>query len=211
MKLKIISAQEKDAAADITVKKEVFGCEFNEPLVHQLLEKQIAESHAGTKAQKNRSEVSGGGAKPWRQKGTGRARAGTNRSPIWVGGGVTFAADPDEQKRGKKRKLNKKMYKAGMRCIWSELVRQKRLFVVDELVVESPKTKEFLAQLDAMKLPKEALIVTEKVEGDLFLAARNVPKIEMVDAAGVNAIDLLKFDNIILTQASIGQIEEMLA
>lgn len=209
MKLKLTSMQ-KDAAADITVKKEVFGCEPNEALIHQLIEKQIAQSHTGTKAQKNRSDVSGGGAKPWRQKGTGRARAGTNSSPIWRGGGVTFATNPEEQKRGKKRKLNKKMYRAGMRCIWSELVRQKRLFVVDELAVESPKTKEFLAQLDAMELPKEALIITEKVEGDLFLAARNVPKLEMVDVAGVNPIDLLKFDNIILTQASIKQIEEKL-
>ncbi len=194
------------ANGSVEVSDLAFGKEFNETLVHQVVTAYMAGGRQGTKAQKNRSAVSGGGAKPWRQKGTGRARAGTSRSPIWRAGGVTFAAQP----RDHSQKVNKKMYRAAMRCIFSELVRQDRLVVVEDFAMESPKTKQFVAKLNELEL-SNALLVTEEVEQNLFLAARNVPHVDVRDAAGVDPVSLVGFDKVLVTVAALKKIEEKLA
>jgi large subunit ribosomal protein L4 len=194
------------AKGSVEVSDLAFGKEFNETLVHQVVTAYMAGGRQGTKAQKNRSAVSGGGAKPWRQKGTGRARAGTSRSPIWRAGGVTFAAQP----RDHSQKVNKKMYRAAMRCIFSELVRQDRLVVVEDFAVESPKTKQFVAKLNELELTN-ALLVTADVEQNLFLAARNVPHVDVRDAQGVDPVSLVGFDKVLVTVAALKKIEEKLA
>jgi large subunit ribosomal protein L4 len=194
------------ANGSVEVSDLAFGKEFNETLVHQVVTAYMAGARQGTKAQKNRSAVSGGGAKPWRQKGTGRARAGTSRSPIWRAGGVTFAAQP----RDYSQKVNKKMYRAAMRCIFSELVRQERLVVVEEFAVESPKTKQFVAKLNELELTN-ALLITEDVEQNLYLASRNVPHVDVRDAAGVDPVSLVGFDKVLVTVAALKKIEEKLA
>ncbi|EWM38550.1 50S ribosomal protein L4, partial [Vibrio parahaemolyticus] len=167
----------------LTVSETTFGREFNEALVHQVVVAYAAGARQGTRAQKTRSEVSGGGAKPWRQKGTGRARAGTIRSPIWRTGGVTFAAKPQDHSQ----KVNKKMYRGAMKSILSELVRQERLIVVDNFSVEAPKTKELVAKLKELELT-DALIVTSEVDENLFLAARNLYKVDARDVAGIDPV-----------------------
>ena len=194
------------AKGSVEVSDLAFGKEFNETLVHQVVTAYLAGGRQGTKAQKNRSAVSGGGAKPWRQKGTGRARAGTSRSPIWRAGGVTFAAQP----RDYSQKVNKKMYRAALRCIFSELVRQERLVVVEEFAVESPKTKQFVAKLNELELDN-ALLITEDVEQNLYLASRNVPHVDIRDAAGVDPVSLVGFDKVLVTVAALKKIEEKLA
>lgn len=194
------------ANGSVEVSDLAFGKEFNETLVHQVVTAYMAGARQGTKAQKNRSAVSGGGAKPWRQKGTGRARAGTSRSPIWRAGGVTFAAQP----RDYSQKVNKKMYRAAMRCIFSELVRQERLVVVEEFTVESPKTKQFVAKLNELELTN-ALLITEDVEQNLYLASRNVPHVDVRDAAGADPVSLVGFDKVLVTVAALKKIEEKLA
>ncbi|WP_415889529.1 50S ribosomal protein L4 [Neptuniibacter sp. SY11_33] len=194
------------ANGSVEVSDLAFGKEFNETLVHQVVTAYLAGGRQGTKAQKNRSAVSGGGAKPWRQKGTGRARAGTSRSPIWRAGGVTFAAQP----RDYAQKVNKKMYRAAMRCIFSELVRQERLVVVEDFALESPKTKQFVAKLNELELTN-ALLITEDVEQNLYLAARNVPHVDVRDAAGVDPVALVGFDKVLVTVAALKKIEEKLA
>ncbi|MEM5536671.1 50S ribosomal protein L4 [Neptuniibacter pectenicola] len=194
------------ANGSVEVSDLAFGKEFNETLVHQVVTAYMAGGRQGTKAQKNRSAVSGGGAKPWRQKGTGRARAGTSRSPIWRAGGVTFAAQP----RDHSQKVNKKMYRAAMRCIFSELVRQDRLVVVEDFAVESPKTKQFVAKLNELELTN-ALLVTADVEQNLFLAARNVPHVDVRDAQGVDPVSLVGFDKVLVTVAALKKIEEKLS
>ncbi|WP_067862878.1 50S ribosomal protein L4 [Neptuniibacter marinus] len=194
------------ANGSVEVSELAFGKEFNETLVHQVVTAYMAGGRQGTKAQKNRSAVSGGGAKPWRQKGTGRARAGTSRSPIWRAGGVTFAAQP----RDHSQKVNKKMYRAAMRCIFSELVRQDRLVVVEDFTVESPKTKQFVAKLNELEL-SNALLVTADVEQNLFLAARNVPHVDVRDAQGVDPVSLVGFDKVLVTVAALKKIEEKLS
>ncbi len=194
------------AKGSVEVSDLAFGKEFNETLVHQVVTATMAAGRQGTKAQKNRSAVSGGGAKPWRQKGTGRARAGTSRSPIWRAGGVTFAAQP----RDYSQKVNKKMYRAAMRCIFSELVRQERLVVVEEFAVESPKTKQFVAKLNELELTN-ALLITEEVEQNLFLASRNVPHVDVRDAAGLDPVSLVGFEKVLVTVAALKKIEEKLA
>ncbi|MFY0676391.1 MAG: 50S ribosomal protein L4 [Neptuniibacter sp.] len=194
------------ANGSVEVSDLAFGKEFNETLVHQVVTAYMAGARQGTKAQKNRSAVSGGGAKPWRQKGTGRARAGTSRSPIWRAGGVTFAAQP----RDYSQKVNKKMFRAAMRCIFSELVRQERLVVVEEFAVESPKTKQFVAKLNELELTN-ALLITEDVEQNLYLASRNVPHVDVRDAAGVDPVSLVGFDKVLVTVAALKKIEEKLA
>ena len=194
------------ANGSVEVSDLAFGKEFNETLVHQVVTAYMAGARQGTKAQKNRSAVSGGGAKPWRQKGTGRARAGTSRSPIWRAGGVTFAAQP----RDYSQKVNKKMFRAAMRCIFSELVRQERLVVVEEFAVESPKTKQFVAKLNELELTN-ALLITEEVEQNLYLASRNVPHVDVRDAAGVDPVSLVGFDKVLVTVAALKKIEEKLA
>ncbi len=190
----------------LTVSETTFGREFNEALVHQVVVAYAAGARQGTRAQKTRSEVSGGGAKPWRQKGTGRARAGTIRSPIWRTGGVTFAAKPQNHSQ----KVNKKMYRGAMKSIFSELVRQERLIVVDNFSVEAPKTKDLVAKLKDLEL-NDVLIVTSEVDENLFLAARNLYKVDARDVAGIDPVSLIAFDKVLITAAAVKQVEEMLA
>lgn len=183
-----------------------FGREFNEALVHQVVTAYLAGGRQGSKAQKSRADVSGGGKKPFRQKGTGRARAGTIRSPIWRTGGVTFAAKPQDHSQ----KVNKKMYRGAMKSILSELVRQERLIVVDNFSVEAPKTKELVAKLKELELT-DALIVTSEVDENLFLAARNLYKVDARDVAGIDPVSLIAFDKVVMTAEAVKQVEEMLA
>ncbi|GAB7219075.1 50S ribosomal protein L4 [Vibrio comitans] len=190
----------------LTVSETTFGRDFNEALVHQVVVAFAAGARQGTRAQKTRSEVSGGGAKPWRQKGTGRARAGTIRSPIWRSGGVTFAAKPQDHSQ----KVNKKMYRGAMKSILSELVRQERLVVVDNFSVEAPKTKELVAKLKDLEL-NDVLIVTSEVDENLFLAARNLYKVDARDVAAIDPVSLIAFDKVLITADAVKQVEEMLA
>ncbi|GEA50419.1 50S ribosomal protein L4 [Vibrio inusitatus NBRC 102082] len=190
----------------LTVSETTFGRDFNEALVHQVVVAFAAGARQGTRAQKTRSEVSGGGAKPWRQKGTGRARAGTIRSPIWRSGGVTFAAKPQDHSQ----KVNKKMYRGAMKSILSELVRQERLVVVDNFSVEAPKTKELIAKLKDLEL-NDVLIVTSEVDENLFLAARNLYKVDARDVAAIDPVSLIAFDKVLITADAVKQVEEMLA
>ena len=190
----------------LTVSETTFGRDFNEALVHQVVVAYAAGARQGTRAQKTRSEVSGGGAKPWRQKGTGRARAGTIRSPIWRTGGVTFAAKPQDHSQ----KVNKKMYRGAMKSILSELVRQERLIVVDNFSVEAPKTKELVAKLKELEL-NDVLIVTGEVDENLFLAARNLYKVDARDVTAIDPVSLIAFDKVLITAEAVKQVEEMLA
>ena len=179
-----------------------FGRDFNEALVHQVVTAYLAGGRQGSKAQKSRAEVSGGGKKPFRQKGTGRARAGSIRSPIWVGGGKTFAARPQDWSQ----KVNRKMYRGAMQCIMAELVRQDRLILVDEFVVAAPKTKELLAKLNDLNATR-ALIVTDAVDENLYLAARNLPHVDVVDAAAIDPVSLIAFDKVVMSVAAAKKIE----
>lgn len=190
----------------VSVSELAFGKEFNQDLVHQAVVAYMAAGRQGTKAQKTRSEVSGGGKKPWRQKGTGRARAGTIRSPIWRSGGVTFAAKP----RDYEQKLNKKMYRAAMRCIMSELARQERLLVVEEFAIDAPKTKALLGKLAQFEL-SDVLIVTDEVNENLYLAARNLHKVDVRDAQGLDPVSLIRFEKVVVTVSALKKIEEALA
>ena len=183
-----------------------FGKDFNEPLVHQVVVAFMAGGRQGSKAQKTRSEVSGGGKKPWRQKGTGRARAGTIRSPIWRSGGVTFAAKP----RDYEQKVNRKMYRGALQCILSELVRQERLVVVDEFALDAPKTKALQEKLKALSLDN-VLIVTDQVDENLFLSARNLPHVDVRDAQGVDPVSLIAFEKVLVTVPALKKLEEALA
>lgn len=189
----------------ITVSDASFDHAFNETLVHQVVVSYLAGARSGTKAQKTRSEVRGGGAKPWRQKGSGRARAGTIRSPLWRGGGATFAAKP----RDYSQKINRKMYRGAMRAIFSELFRQQRIVVVEDFSIEAPKTKALLAKLKELDLP-EALIITEQVSRELELAARNIPSVGVIDSSKVNPVALIGFDKVLLTVSALKKIEEWL-
>ncbi|WP_018403748.1 50S ribosomal protein L4 [Marinobacter gelidimuriae] len=189
----------------ITVSEATFAKDFNEALVHQVVVAYMAAGRQGTKAQKTRSEVRGGGKKPWRQKGTGRARAGTIRSPIWRSGGVTFAAKP----RSYAQKVNRKMYRAAMRSILSELVRQERLIVVDDFSIDTPKTKAFTAKLADMGL-SNVLILSENLDQNLHLASRNVPHVDVRDVAGLDPVSLVAHEKIVVTVPALKKIEEML-
>ena len=193
------------AGGSIEVSEVAFGRDFNEALVHQVVNAYLAGGRQGTRKQKTRSEVSGGGRKPWNQKGTGRARAGTIRSPIWVGGGRAFAARPQDHSQ----KVNRKMYRAAMQCILAELVRQERLIVVETFELAEAKTKSMLVKLAEFDAT-DALIVTEAVETGLYLAARNIPKIDVVDAAGINPVSLVGSEKVIVTVAALKKIEELL-
>ena len=190
----------------VTVSEVAFGKEFNESLVHQVVTAYLAGARQGSKAQKTRSEVRGGGKKPWKQKGSGRARAGTIRSPIWRGGGVTFAATP----RDHAQKVNRKMYRGALRCILSELVRQARLVVVDEFSVTEPKTRLLNDQLKSLGL-SNTLIVTREVDENLFLSARNLPRVDVRDTDGVDPISLIAFDKVLITVSALKKLEEALA
>ena len=195
----------KDASGALEVSEATFGLEFNEALVHQVVVAYAAGARAGTRAQKTRSEVSGGGAKPWRQKGTGRARAGTSRGPIWRTGGVTFAAKPQDHSQ----KVNRKMYRGAIKSILSELVRQERLVVVENFAVETPKTKELVAKLNALEL-KDVLIVTPEIDENLFLSARNLYKVDVRDVDGIDPVSLVGFEKVLMTASAVKQLEEML-
>lgn len=193
------------AKGTVAVSEVAFGKEFNQDLVHQAVVAYMAGARQGTKAQKTRSEVSGGGKKPWRQKGTGRARAGTIRSPIWRSGGVTFAAKP----RSHEQKLNKKMYRAALRCILSELNRQERLVVVESFDLEEPKTKALVQKLGQYGL-SEALVVNTEVSENLYLASRNLHKVDVRDVQGVDPVSLIGFDKVVVTVDALKKFEEIL-
>ncbi|MDD2224047.1 MAG: 50S ribosomal protein L4 [Pseudomonas sp.] len=194
-----------NGAQAIDVCERTFGGEFNETLVHQAVVAYMAGGRQGSKKQKTRAEVSGGGKKPWRQKGTGRARAGTIRSPIWRGGGATFAARPQDHSQ----KLNKKMYRAAMRSILSELVRQDRLVVVEDFSVDAPKTKALLGKLDTLGL-QDVLIISENVEQNLYLAARNLPHVDVRDVQASDPVSLIAYDKVLMTVSAVKKFEEML-
>lgn len=183
----------------------VFGQEFNEALIHQVLTAYFAGARAGTKAQKSRAEVRGGGRKPWRQKGTGRARAGTRSSPLWRSGGVTFAAKP----RDYSQKVNRKMYRIAIRSILSELVRSERLIGLGSLSLAAPKTKELVAKLQDLNCA-HVLIVTSDLDSNLMLAARNLPHVDVCTAADIDPVGLVAYDKIVMTVDAIKQIEEKL-
>ncbi|MEE4661496.1 MAG: 50S ribosomal protein L4 [Halieaceae bacterium] len=204
MELNIVKAGNADAGK-VSVSDATFAREFNEDLVHQVVTAYLAGARQGTRAQKNRSAVSGGGKKPWRQKGTGRARAGTIRSPIWRSGGVTFAAKPQDHSQ----KVNRKMYRAALRSIMSELARQDRLVVVQEIDVDTPKTKQLVKQLDDFGLDS-VLIVSTEVNENLYLAARNLRKVDVRDVEGVDPVSLIAYDKVMITVDAVKKFEEML-
>ncbi len=192
-----------DKAVDVS--ETTFGRQYNEALVHQVVVAFMAGTRQGSSAQKTRSEVRGGGRKPFRQKGTGRARAGTIRSPIWRGGGVTFAAKP----RDHSQKVNKKMFRGAMQSILSELIRQDRLIVTEDFSVDAPKTKQVQARLKELGL-ENVLIVVEEVDSNLYLAARNLRKVDVIDVQGVNPVNLIGFDKVLFTVGALKKAEEML-
>ncbi|WP_392566400.1 50S ribosomal protein L4 [Utexia brackfieldae] len=195
----------KDAQA-LSVSETTFGREFNEALVHQVVVAYQAAARQGTRAQKTRAEVAGSGKKPWRQKGTGRARAGTVKSPIWRSGGTTFAAKPQDHSQ----KVNRKMYRGALKSILSELVRQDRLIIVEKFTVEAPKTKLLTQKLKDMNL-EDVFIITSDIDENLYLAARNLYKIDVSDVAGINPVSLIAFDKVVMTVDAVKQVEEMLA
>ena len=190
----------------LNVDEAVFAKDFNEALVHQAVVAYMAGGRSGTKAQKTRSEVRGGGAKPWRQKGTGRARAGTSRGPIWRSGGVTFAAKP----RDFSQKLNKKMYRAAIRSIFSELVRQDRLIIVDEFSIDEPKTQTMIAKLSNLEC-KDVLIVTDNDDKNVYLSSRNIPHCEALGVTALNPVSLVGHEKVLITTAAVTKVQEWLS
>ena len=201
-----VQANAGGSAAALEVADQVFGAEYNQPLIHQVVTAYLAAARAGTKANKNRSAVRGGGAKPWRQKGTGRARSGTIRSPIWRSGGVTFAAGP----RDYGQKVNRKMYRGALRSILSELVRQERLVAIDDFSVATPKTKDLVAKLRELAL-ENVLLVTENPDENLYLAARNLHKVEVCPSDQLDPVSLVGFDKVLMTTGAIKSLEGRLA
>lgn len=207
MDLKLTTATGKASSKSITLSDDVFGRDFNEALVHQVVTAYQAGGRAGTRAHKNRSAVSGGGAKPFAQKGTGRARAGTSRGPIWRTGGKTFAAVPKDWSQ----KVNRKMYRGAIKSILSELLRTERLVVVDKFDTGAPKTKVMADMLGKLGITENVLIVTEAMDENLYLSARNIPKVDVIDVSGVNPLDLVRFEKILVTVDALKKIEENLA
>jgi large subunit ribosomal protein L4 len=189
----------------LKVSEAVFGADYNESLIHQAVVAYQAGARQGTRGQKNRSAVSGGGAKPWRQKGTGRARAGTSRSPIWRSGGKTFPATTQDFSQ----KMNRKAYRTAIRSILSELIRQERLIIVDEVKLDEPKTKALNAKLADLSI-EDVLIVTHEVEENLFLAQRNLYHVGLIEAAQIDPLSLVGFDKVLMTSEAVKQIEEKL-
>ena len=190
----------------IEVSDRTFGARLNEPLIHQVLTAFRAKKRSGSKAQKNRAAASGGGAKPWRQKGTGRARVGTIRSPIWVGGGRAFAAQP----RDYSQKVNRKMYQAAMRSMLSELLREDRLIVVDSMAMDKPKTRDLVARLKELQLD-HVLVLVDQYDDNLCLAARNLGWVDVLDLREVNPLSLLRYDKVLATAAAVKGLEERLS
>tara|TARA_X000000368_G_scaffold254639_1_gene201281 strand:+ start:155 stop:769 length:615 start_codon:yes stop_codon:yes gene_type:complete len=204
MKLPFLKSS-KTTEAEVSEK--IFGVEINHDLIAQLVKIYIENSHPGTKAQKNRSAVRGGGKKPWRQKGTGRARAGTSRSPIWRGGGVVF---PSSTKSAKPKKLNKKMYKSAMRSIFSSLAKENRVYLSDQINIENPKTKDFVEFLKKNEL-EEGLFIVDEISNNLDLASRNLPNVNVTNLNTLNPINLLKFNSIVIVENCLNLIEEKLS
>ncbi len=190
----------------VDVSETTFGRQFNEALVHQVVTAFLAGARQGTRAQKTRAEANGGGRKPFRQKGTGRARAGTIRSPIWRGGGVTFAAKPADHGQ----KVNRKMYRGAMQSILSELIRQDRLIVAENFSIEAPKTKDVQSVLKSLELGN-VLVVVEEVDNNLYLGARNLRDVEVIDVQGVNPVNLIGYEKVLFTVGALKKAEEMLA
>lgn len=202
MELQIIGTKNKK----LEILNDVFSCDYNEALIHQVVTAYLSSGRAGTQAQKTRSEVRGGGIKPWNQKGSGRARAGTIRSPLWRKGGVVFAAKP----RSYEQKVNKKMYRGAIRSILSELIRAERLFVVESLGLDTPKTKDFINKLETLKIDGNVLVIAEAVEKNLYLAARNLSHVDVRDVAAVDPVALVGSENVLITVKALKQFEEML-
>lgn len=206
MELKLTTATGKASTKSIEVLDANFSREFNEALVHQAVTGYLAGARSGTRAQKTRSDVRGGGKKPWKQKGTGRARSGTIRSPIWRSGGVTFAARPKDWSQ----KLNRKMYRAAIQSILSELVRTERLVVVDSFAVDAPKTKDMIERLGKLGT-SNVMIVTEDMSDNLFLSTRNLHQVGVCDANNIDPVSLIRFEKVIMTADAVKKIEETLA
>ena len=204
--MELAIATPKGNKGTVEVSEAAFGIEFNQDLVHQAVVAFLAGARQGTRAQKNRSAVSGGGRKPFAQKGTGRARVGTIRGPIWRGGGVTFAAQPQDHSQ----KLNRKMYRSAMRSIVSELARQERLVIVKDFSLDAPKTKGLIAKLAEYGL-QEALIVTDDVSENLYLSSRNLHKVDVRDADAIDPVSLINSNKVLVTVAALKKIEENLA
>lgn len=205
MGLQIPALNKNDQSGRLDVNESIFGQSYNETLIHQLVVRYMAGSRAGTKAQKTRSDVSGGGSKPWRQKGTGRARSGTTRSPVWRTGGVAFAARP----RSYDQKLNKKMFRVGIKSILSELLRQDRLVVSSDILTVTSKTKDLYNKLKIVDA-KRILIIVEAVNVNLALAARNIPYVEVIEAINLNPVLLVSADKVIATPGAVSLLEERL-
>ena len=206
MGLHIPAINENDLSGNFDVSESVFGQSYNETLIHQLVVRYMAGSRAGTKSQKTRSDVSGGGSKPWRQKGTGRARSGTTRSPVWRTGGVAFAARP----RSYEQKLNKKMFRVGIKSILSELLRQERLVVSSDILSVTSKTKDLFNKLKTVDANR-ILIVVEAINVNLALASRNIPYVEVIEAINLNPVLLVSADKVIATPGALKLLEERLA
>jgi len=194
------------SSGSVEVSDDTFGVSFNEPLIHQVVTAYRAAGRSGSKRQKNRSDARGGGAKPWAQKGTGRARAGTSRSPIWVGGGRAFAARP----RDYSQKVNRKMYRAALRSMLSELIRQDVIVVVDSIEVSAPKTKELISKLTELKLDN-VLILVRQYDQNLCLAARNLRNVDVLDLREVDPVSLLRFEKVLVTKEALKGLEEQLS
>ncbi len=199
MKINLLTSKKKQ---DIDISKVAFGSAFNESLIHQVVVSYMAGARQGSSQQKNRSDVRGGGKKPYRQKGTGRARAGTIRSPIWRGGGVAFASRP----RDYSKKVNKKMYRAALRSIFSELLRQDRLFAIEKPSLDKPKTKKIASFLKEFSLTK-VLIITDELDINLFLSSRNIPNVNVISVKEINPVILLKSDKVAVTKEALKKIE----
>lgn len=205
MNLNLTTATGKDSKKSIAVSEETFAREYNEALVHQVVTAYMAGARSGTRGTKSRADVRGGGAKPWRQKGTGRARAGSSNSPIWTGGGMTFALRNQDHSQ----KVNKKMYRNAMRAILSELVRQERLLVVESLKLETPKTKAFAKMLSDLGCDN-VLVVTDEIDNNLILASRNLFKVGVCTAQQLDPVSLVGSEKVVMTTKAVTQVEEML-
>ena len=206
MDLKVIS-NDGQSAANISASDALFGREYNEALVHQVVMAYMANARSANRAQKGRSDVNKSTRKPWRQKGTGRARAGMASSPLWRGGGQIFPSSPDDNFS---HKVNRKMYRAGMASILSQLVRDSRLSVVEEFIVDSPKTKLLSQKLKDMGL-KEVMLITDKIDENLYLSSRNLPNVMVVEVGRADPVSLLRYKTVIMTQSAVTKIEEILA
>lgn len=201
-----IATLEGGSAGKVQVSEATFGRAFNEDLVHQAVTAYLSGGRQGSRAQKNRSDVRGGGRKPWKQKGSGRARAGSTRSPIWRTGGVTFAARPQDHSQ----KLNRKMYRAALQSILSELARQDRLVIVENIQLEQPKTKLLQQKLSALNLDS-VLIISDEISENLYLSARNLPNVDVRDVSGADPVSLVRFDKVLITVSAMKKFEEVLA